>query len=251
MSRMSSYTRPPLLEIPPTVNTSSPHVLSTLVAPSESSGTPWSQTNPSQPPGAPKPQRKRTFGDDTFPTIASSTEGLFSSPKRTYIPRRTLTQKLDSLFDLLASPGMRWTIGDLMFNLFQLKDDTFSPSARHGQYVEKFLSGKCGHVVQYQDITSIRPALSAFAAQTVKKRLVQEVNCAAAPENGMHCTVTKSSQEQNELEWSDVGLMTVDTVKTTIQANQPLTWAYVTAIATPRPHKRQNICHAVTYPSLM
>ncbi|OAX31600.1 hypothetical protein K503DRAFT_870570 [Rhizopogon vinicolor AM-OR11-026] len=125
---MSNYIRPPLLEIPPTVNTSSPHVSSTLVTSSESSGTLWSQTNPSQPPctprvagiphephGAPKPQRKRTFDentpvrpnekrrrknqldDDTFPTIPSTTEGLFSSPKRTYTPRRTLTQKLDSL----------------------------------------------------------------------------------------------------------------------------------------------------------
>ncbi|OJA10956.1 hypothetical protein AZE42_04666 [Rhizopogon vesiculosus] len=101
---MSNYTHPPLLEIPPTVNTSSPHVSSTLVAPSESSGTLWSQMNPSQPPctpreppEAPKPQRKRTFDentpvrpnekrrrknqldDDTFPTIPSTTEGLFSS----------------------------------------------------------------------------------------------------------------------------------------------------------------------------
>ncbi|OJA09122.1 hypothetical protein AZE42_13135 [Rhizopogon vesiculosus] len=106
---MSNYTRPPLLEIPSTVNTNSPHVSSTLVAPSESSGTLWSQTNPSQPPctprvagipreppEAPKPQRKRTFDentpvrpnekrrrnqldDDTFPTIPSTTEGLFSS----------------------------------------------------------------------------------------------------------------------------------------------------------------------------
>ncbi|OAX34322.1 hypothetical protein K503DRAFT_455425 [Rhizopogon vinicolor AM-OR11-026] len=32
-----------------------------------------------------------------------------------------------------------------MFNLFRLKDDIFSPSARHGQYIEKFLSGKCQH----------------------------------------------------------------------------------------------------------
>src|SRR5882757_5193708 len=71
---MHNYTRPPLLEIPPTVNTSSLHVSSTLEASLESSGTLWSQTNPSQspctprvagiprePPGAPKPQRKRTF----------------------------------------------------------------------------------------------------------------------------------------------------------------------------------------------
>ncbi|OAX30563.1 hypothetical protein K503DRAFT_778127 [Rhizopogon vinicolor AM-OR11-026] len=32
-----------------------------------------------------------------------------------------------------------------MFNLFRLKDDTFSHRARCGQYVEKFLSGKCQH----------------------------------------------------------------------------------------------------------
>ena len=122
----------------------------------------------------------------------SVSEGLTcivsEGPKRTYAPRRTLTQKLDSLFDFLAGPGMRWTIGDLMFNLFRLKDDTFSPSARHGQYAEKFLSGKRQHHpgmvlnawvhspygviakgsteeklmfsldVDYQDITSIRPA---------------------------------------------------------------------------------------------
>ncbi|OAX35211.1 hypothetical protein K503DRAFT_773728, partial [Rhizopogon vinicolor AM-OR11-026] len=62
---------------------------------------------------------------DIFPTIASTTEGLFSSLERTYPPRRTLTQELDSLFDFLAGPGMRWTIGNLMFNLFRLKDDTF------------------------------------------------------------------------------------------------------------------------------
>ncbi|OJA15620.1 hypothetical protein AZE42_10320 [Rhizopogon vesiculosus] len=72
-------------------------------------------------------------------------EKLFSGPKRTYTPRRTLTQKLDSLFDFLTGPGMSWTIGDLMFNLFRFKDDTFSPSARHGQDVEKFLSGRCQH----------------------------------------------------------------------------------------------------------
>jgi hypothetical protein len=153
----------------------------------------------------------------------------------------TLTQKLGLLFDFLAGPGIHWTIGDLMFNLFRLKDDAFSPSAHHGQYINKFLPGKCQHYpgmvlsawahspygvtakgsteeklmfsldVEYQDVTSIRPALSAFAAQTVKKRLVQE-----APENCMHYTVTKSSQEQNKWEWSDVGLTTVVTVKTTI-----------------------------------
>ncbi|KAH7920579.1 hypothetical protein BV22DRAFT_996910, partial [Leucogyrophana mollusca] len=145
--------------------------------------------------------------------------------------------------------GHRWTLGDLFHFLFRLKDESTGDEVRrthrHAAYVEKFLKGACDHgpativdvwfrspdgvvvessadyqlmystTVPYTDIKPVRPALSSFAAQTMKKKLLQEAESAVRPK--------------------------INAVAGVIQKHQPLTWDYVVAICSRKPRTQNGV----------
>ncbi|KAG0702668.1 hypothetical protein DFH29DRAFT_762242, partial [Suillus ampliporus] len=66
-------------------------------------------------------------------------------------PRQTALDKIDAILDLLTV--WRWTLGDLLYHLFQLKDeqdeDIKGCSRRHTEKLEKFVRGESARGVGY------------------------------------------------------------------------------------------------------
>ena len=85
--------------------------------------------------------------------------------------------------------------------------------------------------VPYSEIKAVRPTLTSFAAQSVKKKLVCKAEDAVQPGSGLH---TMKSV------WSDIGTSMAEPVITTIKELQPLTWNIVTELVCARPPQRRN-----------
>ncbi|KAH7918111.1 hypothetical protein BV22DRAFT_1108446 [Leucogyrophana mollusca] len=194
------------------------------------------------------------------------------SEARTYSPRRSDNDKLNDIFQVLQRH--RWTLGDLLYYLFQLKDKSTGDKVRrthqHAAYVAKFLKGACNHgpaaivdawfqspdgvipessedyglmystTVPYTEIKPVRPALSSFAAQTMKKRLLQEAESVVQPMSGLHACTTASAGKKNR-EWGDIGSTTVEAVTAVIKKHQPLRWDYVIAICLRKPRVQNGV----------
>jgi hypothetical protein len=80
--------------------------------------------------------------------------------------------------------------------------------------------------------TSIKPgraALTAFAAQIIEKKLIQEARNAVHPHSGLHATSKKRGTQK--VEWAEVGASTVSHVEDIIKRCQPLTWTLLNRIA--------------------
>jgi len=190
----------------------------------------------------------------------------FSLPvlkKSKYTARRTPEDKLEVIFKALQD--VNWTLGDFLYHLFRQQDEKGQPvrrSQKHASYVHKLLSGCCGTAgkgigfildawfqsgeedgaersmhftmsVPYRNIRSARPALTSFAAQVVKKELVQEAEAAVQPRSGLHA--------MQQVSWADVRSTTVSSVADVIQKLQPLTWELVTEICARPPRKRDGV----------
>ena len=74
----------------------------------------------------------------------------------------------------------------------------------------------------YTKIKPARAALTAFAAQIVEQKLVQEARKAVHPQSGLHATSKKRGTQK--VEWVDVGASTASYVEAIIKRCQPLTW---------------------------
>ncbi|KAF8804246.1 hypothetical protein BYT27DRAFT_7107802, partial [Phlegmacium glaucopus] len=74
-------------------------------------------------------------------------------------------------------------------------------------------------------IKPARAALTAFAAQIIEKKLVQEVRRAVEPQSGLHATSKKRGTQK--VEWADMGASTVSHVEGIIKRCQPLTWRFL------------------------
>ena len=81
----------------------------------------------------------------------------------------------------------------------------------------------------YTKIKPARAALTAFAAQIVEKKLIQEAKKAVQPQSGLHATSKKRGTQK--LEWADVGASTFSHVEAIIKCYQPLTWRLLNRIA--------------------
>lgn len=92
----------------------------------------------------------------------------------------------------------------------------------------------------YDKIKSVRPALTSFAVQTMWDKLVWEAKAAVKPSSGLHVSV-KPTKNQRRLQWVDVGSTTSSMVEEIFRQHQPLTWDYLTAIATAEPRKRNGV----------
>lgn len=205
-------------------------------------GSPSQKRGP--PPSPPQRERKKRKSMKTFPTTV---------------------EKLDRVFDLLQS--MSWTIGELLHHLFVWTDprkDGPKRSSRHGLIVKKYLSGTTKYGVSevldhwftspdgkeseesakmwstdvpFTDIKPVRSALSSFAAQVVKTRLVDEARVAIRPSSGLHASVN-SKTEVGKVVWADLGTALIPNVQAILKRHQPLTYHYMLSIATPKLRRR-------------
>ena len=94
--------------------------------------------------------------------------------------------------------------------------------------------------VDFKTIRAVRPALTAFAAQVIKKKLVREAEEAVKPTSGLHIASLKTNEARSAwLQWSDIGSTTVTKVTDIVEHLQPLTWDYVMAMCM-RPQRTRN-----------
>ncbi|KII90822.1 hypothetical protein PLICRDRAFT_123648 [Plicaturopsis crispa FD-325 SS-3] len=103
------------------------------------------------------------------------------------------------------------------------------PSGRNGRTSELMYST----TIPYTDIPQIRPALTSFAAQQVKKKLIEEADEAIKPSSGLHASKGAG--------WSDIGGTTWSRVQGIIQEHQPLTWSLTMAVAAKPPRVRNKV----------
>ena len=168
--------------------------------------------------------RKHRLGPDTNISPLSVDK---SNKKTKKASPRTPDEKLKVVFDQLKE--LHWTLGQFMYHLFRLDDEKgqrVHRKSQHAAFVQQFLKGNtepgigfmldawmrnpdgvlsnnspdCDLMfntsVPYSEIKAVRPALTSFAAQSVKKKLVREAEDAVRPGSGLH--TTKSV-------WSDIG----------------------------------------------
>jgi hypothetical protein len=82
----------------------------------------------------------------------------------------------------------------------------------------------------YSGIRTARPAITSFAAQIVKIRLLKERQEAVKPSGGLHAN-TKPKSTNKAITWEDIGLTTVADVTKAIKGIQPLTYNYLLELA--------------------
>ncbi|KAH9931747.1 hypothetical protein B0H21DRAFT_813891 [Amylocystis lapponica] len=177
--------------------------------------------------------RKRKAGDENQDP-ALQEEDAHLPKKRKNAPRRETPEKLAHVFAALKD--VRWNLSEFLYYAFQFKDDGIQHrTTSHAAYIQHFLHGRSSYTpatiidiwfrhpdgrvpadsddiaymystsVPFMDIKPVRPALSAFAAQLVRDKLVSEADAAIKPENGLHASRI-------------------------IRRHQPLTWGYILAI---------------------
>ena len=74
----------------------------------------------------------------------------------------------------------------------------------------------------FAEIKPVRPALSSFAVQKVKDKLVQEAKDAVLPTSGLHATTSNSSTRRAN--WVDIGATTIPNVAEVLKTKQPIVW---------------------------
>ena len=92
--------------------------------------------------------------------------------------------------------------------------------------------------VPYLEIRPVRPALTAFAAQTVKAKIIHEAESVVKLSSGLHVAVTCKQQKKSlemRLDWPDIGAATFDKVQGIIQEKQPLTWSLIMEVTSQPP----------------
>ncbi|KAF8158056.1 hypothetical protein B0H34DRAFT_797474 [Crassisporium funariophilum] len=194
---------------------------------------------------------------DVLPTL-NSEEPV--RKKQSYGPRRSTADKLATVFNAIRDAN--WTLGEFLYYTFQTKDKNgqdLKRTTQHSMYATHFLQGQTtytpgiilecwynspdgrvhGQLAQevpmyattlvYTKIKPARAALTAFAAQIVEKKLVQEARKAVLPESGLHATSKRRGT--HKVEWADVGASTVSHVEAVIKHYQPLTWRLLNRIA--------------------
>ena len=88
--------------------------------------------------------------------------------------------------------------------------------------------------VPYLKIRPVRPAMTAFTAQTVKAKIIHETESAVKLSSGLHVVITCKQQTKSlemRLDWPDISAATFDKVQGIIQEKQPLTWFLIMEVA--------------------
>ncbi|KAG2060961.1 hypothetical protein BDR06DRAFT_1002167 [Suillus hirtellus] len=157
-----------------------------------------------------------------------------------------------------------WTLSEFLYHAFHppvKSDKSTSQMTSHAAYVQHFLCGctkytpaniihtwfhspdgilskndpKINFMFRitppYTDVKRVHPALSLFAAQIMKQKLVTDIKHAVRPRNGLYFSFAPSELCQS-LDWDDIGSMTVTKIKETLCKEQPLAMALPEAITT-------------------
>lgn len=85
--------------------------------------------------------------------------------------------------------------------------------------------------VPYPSIKPIRPALTAFAVQTCKTKLVYEARKAVEPDSGLHASLRRKTRHAHTIELRDLGSTTFSEVGEILRTLQPTAFHLLGAIA--------------------
>jgi hypothetical protein len=181
-----------------------------------------------------------------------------SASKRSW---STIAEKIGTILDLLKR--YKWSIGDLLYYLFVMKDLTtgrdLPVSRTHTQMVSKFLGGEtrvpisaildAWHTsaygrppldnderkmmfstdMDYHNIRHARPVITSFAAQKVRNKMVDEARKAVKANSGLHTFTTAG----NDTSRYELGASAFPEAMDIFQTQMPLAWDLMMAMATP------------------
>ncbi|KAI1783742.1 hypothetical protein LXA43DRAFT_902933 [Ganoderma leucocontextum] len=150
-----------------------------------------------------------------------------------------------SIFLSFLCDDIGWTLGELLFNLFNFGDDV-ECSGTHTQVVSAFLRGACIYKPacildlwmrhpfaaskkpsdkarlfslapkDLRKVESAHAALTCFAAQAVSKQLIKEADHAIKPTSGLHAarkrTKAESEGEKTRIHWQDIGAVVTNSI---------------------------------------
>ncbi|KAF8962188.1 hypothetical protein BDZ97DRAFT_1759423 [Flammula alnicola] len=200
----------------------------------------------------PQAQPKHSEGNQ-----GQGSQGQKKDAKRLW---QTGKDKIEEIFALLSK--WKWSIGDLFLHMFFMEDThgkSFEPSPRHVQVIAKFLAGETkigvsrlieawmksayglpseqdyerqmfySTTVDYRTIKHARPAITSFAAQVIKEKLVKEARKVVKSESGLHTFTSKGK----DISRYDLGERALPEAMAVFQETTPLTWEYVLVIAMP------------------
>ncbi|KAJ6473014.1 hypothetical protein C8R45DRAFT_936050 [Mycena sanguinolenta] len=185
--------------------------------------------------------------------------------KRHKLDSQTKTSdKLDKVFDVWQD--LEWTIGDFMHYLCAHRDT--HRSKRHVMIVRRYLSGKGSHHVgqilecwltspddagydledqmydthiPYCDIAHVRAALTSFAAQVVKTKLINDTRHAANVSGRLHVPTEQQLEPDDNGKFTDLGTSLRNNMKDVIQLNQRLLFDFAVSLASPEPIRRNGV----------
>jgi hypothetical protein len=92
----------------------------------------------------------------------------------------------------------------------------------------------------FKDIKAVRPCLTLFEVQVVRREMIREAEHAVQPSSGLHASVT-SKTASRKTEWVDIGATTVPFVTDILKKQQPVTWNIFTSIALRRPRIQNGV----------
>ena len=174
------------------------------------------------------------------------------------MPQKRL-DPLEQILEIVATTN-HYAIGDFLVDLFRAT----GRSERHGKVLAPFLRGETtygvGEVLKeldtvarqfvnhqepqytlepsYESLKSGRAALTSFAAQKVRDRLLVEQAAAVDPNGGLHVFAPHKKTEpiKLRLSWDTYGTTTFDDIQAILTKHQPLTFDLIQLLALPENH---------------
>jgi hypothetical protein len=207
--------------------------------------------------------KRKLAADENLPAF----ESLDSSAKKRKFPLSPKA-KISIVLSAIKNDAS-WSFSDFLFHVFLDRDGEgrfIDCEHSHANTVQAFLSGqtchtpgeileiwwrhKDGHLdrdselmystsTPFSEIKPVRPALTSFAVQKVKEKVVQEAKEAVLPSSGLHATT--SDHSTRKADWVDIGTTTIPDVANVLKAKQPIAWHLLGSIAESTPRSRQGV----------
>ncbi|KAF8172930.1 hypothetical protein K438DRAFT_1772364 [Mycena galopus ATCC 62051] len=216
-------------------------------------------------------RQNSTVNDENLPPSTPSNQ----PPKRARVDsaRRSCRTDEEKMKNVLNSiKGQGWTLGEFLYRLFRSKDEDapVSRSNQHAQMVSKFLRGDGDRTpsdilacwmkspygaisqdspgfdemysttIPYTSIRPVRPALTAFALQTVGAHLARGAESAVKSSSGLHVS-RRSEDAMKQLSWSRLGSNTISDVGDILESHLAAACYLLDLIATRKPRRRDGI----------
>jgi hypothetical protein len=143
-----------------------------------------------------------------------------------------------ALHDVQLSPSIRQSAAKFLLGQgsYRFSDllAIISSTAWRRDHSERTHDFSLNHPVD--EILHARPALSAYAAQAVCKKLRREWSKLVDPRTGLHACATENPKK-HPVTWDAIGSNTLETVAAIIAAVAPFLWALLLLLATPKKRK--------------